>query len=312
MCNIWKSEDAGDLDPALLARLPDNLRYVNLSGGEPFLRQDLPELVRATARACPRAQIIISTNGLVAQSRVSEAMLAARKELGNRIGLGISLDGIGETHDRIRGVPGAFERAVGLAKSLKAEGFTNLRLAFTAVDENVGDFYEVYKLSQELGIEFTSAVAQGSSHYFRASNVSSVELEDLRQQLDRVASSELSTMSPKRWARAYFDRGLYEFASGSGRPLACLAGADFFFLSPAGTIYPCNVLDEPLGNLHEASFEEIWNSPSAAAARRKVAKCDMGCWMVCTARTAIKRNPVKVAGWVAAGKLKAWQGKQVL
>ena len=312
MCNIWKTEDAGDLDAELLKKLPDALRYVNISGGEPFLRQDLLELVRTAASACPKAQIIISTNGLVAQSRVRETMMALRDEFGDRVGIGISIDGIGETHDRIRGIPGAFDRAVGLARGLKDDGLTNLRLAFTAVDENVSDFYEVYKLAQELNVEFTSAVAQGSSHYFQASNVSHVGLEDLRRQLDHVASSELSTMSPKRWARAYFDRGLYEFASGGGRPLGCLAAGDFFFLSPAGTIYACNVLDIPLGNLREASFLEIWDSPEAEAARRSVAKCDMGCWMICTARSAIKRNPLKVAGWVAAGKIKARRGKQVL
>lgn len=312
MCNIWKNEDAEDLDAALLKKLPDSLRYINISGGEPFLRQDLRELVEVAATTCTKAQIIISSNGLVSQARVRDTMKALKSQFGDRVGLGLSIDGIGETHDRIRGIPGAFDRAIGLVRALKEDGVTNLRLAFTAVDENVGDFYEVYRLAQELGVEFTSAVAQGSSHYFKSSNESEVKVEDLRRQLDRIASSELSTMSPKRWARAYFDRGLYDYARGGGRPLACLAADDFFFLSPAGTIYACNVLDIPLGNLHDAGFKEIWGSDEAVKARRSVAKCDMGCWMICTARSAIKRNPLKVAGWVAAGKVKARRGRQVL
>jgi len=312
MCNIWQTEDAGDLDAALLAKLPDTLRYVNLSGGEPFLRRDLPELVDAVMAASPRAQIIISTNGLVSQGRVREAAAGFRQRYGDRVGLGVSIDGIGATHDRIRGIDGAFDRATELVKALRSDGLTNLRLAFTAVDENVQDFYQVYRLSQELGVEFTSAVAQGSSHYFQKDSTSAVKLEELRGQLDRIAAGELSSTSPKRWARAYFERGLYDFARGEGRPLACLAADDFFFMSPAGTIYACNVLDLPLGNLRDASFEEIWTSPAAVKARESVAGCGMGCWMVCTARTAIKRNPLRVAGWVAAGKVKAARGKPVL
>ena len=312
MCNIWKTEDAGDLDAALLKQLPDTLRYVNLSGGEPFLRTDLPELVDAVMSAASKAQIIISTNGLASRQRIREAAAGFREKYGGRVGFGVSIDGIGATHDRIRGIDGAFDRAVGLVKALKSDGTANQRLAFTAVDENVQDFYEVYCLSRELGVEFTSAVAQGSSHYFQQNNASEVKLEELRGQLDRIAAGELSSSSPKRWARAYFERGLYDYARGEGRPLACLAAGDFFFMSPAGTIYPCNVLDLPLGNLHDAAFEQIWTSPEAEKVRRSVARCDMGCGMVCTARTAIKRNPLRVAGWVAAGKVKAARGKPVL
>lgn len=312
MCGIWKTEDAEDLDAALLRKLPDTLRYVNLSGGEPFLRTDLPQLVEAVMGACPKAQIVISTNGLVSQKRVREAAAGFTQKYGDRVGLGISIDGVGATHDRIRGIDGAFDRAIELVKGLKSDGMSNLRLAFTAVDENVREFYEVYRLSHELGVEFTSAVAQGSSHYFQQNNANEVKLEELRGQLGRIAAGELSSSSPKRWARAYFERGLYDYARGEGRPLACLAAGDFFFMSPAGTIYACNVLDLPLGNLHEATFEQIWRSPAADRVRQSVAGCDMGCWMVCTARTAIRRNPLKVAGWVAAGKVKAARGKPVL
>jgi radical SAM protein with 4Fe4S-binding SPASM domain len=312
MCNIWKTEGAGDLDAALLEKLPATLRYVNISGGEPFLRQDLSELAAAVLATCPRAQIIISSNGLVLEKRVRETMAELQQTYGDRVGLAVSVDGIGNTHDRIRGIPGAFERVLALVKGLKEDGVTNLRLAFTAVDENVSDFHKVYRFSRDLEVEFTSAIAQGSSHYFQASNVSSVRIDDLREQLNKVAASELSTLSPKRWARAYFGRGLYEFARGSGRPLSCHAANDFFFMSPAGTIYACNILDIPLGNLRDVSFEEIWTSAQAVEARRRVAECSMGCWMVCTARSAMKRSPLKVAGWVAANKARAMRGKPVL
>lgn len=311
MCNIWQTEEAEDLDAALLTRLPDSLRYVNLSGGEPFMRKDLPELAAAVVKASPKARIIISTNALVSRKSVRDAMARIR-EFSPDVGIAVSIDGMGETHDRIRGVKGAFDRAVSLIEDLKEDGMTNLRFAFTIVDENVKDYYEVYRLSCRMGIQFTSAVAQGSDHYFQGSGMSPAAEADIREQLDKVASSELSSNSPKRWARAYFNRGLNLYATGGGRPLACRAADDFFFMSPAGIIYACNVMDLPLGNLHEASFTEIWNSEAAVEARTEVSQCQMGCWMVCTARSSMKRNPVRVAGWIASGKVKAHRGKPVI
>lgn len=311
MCNIWQTEDAEDLDIELLAKLPPSLKYVNLSGGEPFLRTDLPELVAAVKQAAPQAQMIISTNALIKAQRIRDAVARIR-QIDDRVGFAVSIDGMGETHDRIRGVPGAFDKAVELIRQLLSDGVTNLRIAFTVVDENVADYYKVYQLSRELGIEFTSAIAQGSSHYFRNSGVSPVDADALKEQLGLVAASELASKQPKRWARAYFNRGLYEFARGGGRPLSCRAAEDFFFLSPAGSIYACNVLDLPLGNLHDASFDEIWNSGEAVRAREKVSSCDLGCWMVCTARSAMKRHRFKVAGWVAGGKARAALKKPVI
>ncbi|MHB1325371.1 MAG: radical SAM protein [Thermoleophilia bacterium] len=311
MCNIWQTEDSEDLDAAVLARLPDSLRYINISGGEPFLRRDLPKLAGAIVKACPKAQLIISTNGLVSARRVREDMARIR-ELSPGAGIAVSIDGLGATHDRVRGIKGAFDRAMELIEGLKADGMTNLRIAFTIVDENVKDYYEVYQLSRRLGIEFTSAVAQGSEHYFQGTGMRPAAEADIRRQLEKVAAGELASFAPKRWARAYFNRGLYSFAGGGGRPLSCKAADDFFFLSPAGTIYACNVMDLPLGNLRDSTFAEIWNSTAAVEARAGVAACQMGCWMVCTARSSMKHNPAKVAGWIAAGKLKTHLGKPVL
>ncbi|MHB1361366.1 MAG: radical SAM protein [Thermoleophilia bacterium] len=311
MCNIWQTGGAEDLDIGLLDKLPDSLRYINISGGEPFLRKDLPEVVTAVVKAAPRAQVIISTNALIPGKRLRETLAGIRK-IRPDVGVAVSIDGLGQTHDRIRGIEGAFDRAVDLLKGIKRDGIENIRIAFTIFDENVRDYAGVYELSRQLGVQFTSAVAQGSEHYFQGAGVRPAAIADIREQLDEVAASELVTFEPKRWVRAYFNRGLYRYAAGGGRPLSCQAADDFFFMSPAGTIYPCNVMDFPLGNLHDATFEEIWNSDTAVEARARVQGCQMGCWMVCTARTAIKRNPLKVAGWVASGKARAHLGKRVL
>ncbi|MHB0914840.1 MAG: radical SAM protein [Thermoleophilia bacterium] len=313
MCNIWQNENSSELDPALVAKLPASLRYVNLSGGEPFLHKRLEDIVRGVRQRCPSAQTIISTNALLRTERMLERMEEIRA-IDPDIGVAVSIDGIGAVHDRIRGIDGAFDRCIAFISGLREAGMSNLRIAFTVVDANVDDFHKVYELSRELGVQFTCALAQESSHYFQTTGeqVGAVDREKLRREVDHIAARELKRNSPKSWTRAYFSRGLYEFAAGGGRPLACRAAEDFFFLGPDGSVYSCNILDLPLVNISESSFDDIWGSAAAAEARRQVAACELGCWMVCTARSAMKQNPARVAGWIAVGKVRALLGRPVL
>ena len=164
MCGIWNSKPVAELPPAVYARLPSSLRDVNLTGGEPFLRDDLPEIHAAVRSACPRARTVVSTNGLLTDRIVAAVRAMASVE--PEIGVAVSVDGPPEIHDRLRGVPGAHERAMATVRGLQEAGFRNLRLAFTATRENANCLGQVYALARELRVEFTCALQHGSEHYF--------------------------------------------------------------------------------------------------------------------------------------------------
>ena len=65
MCDIWKMEAKKPLDADQYLKLPSSLKYLNISGGEPFLRPDIVDVVKNMRKACPKAQLIFSSNGLV-------------------------------------------------------------------------------------------------------------------------------------------------------------------------------------------------------------------------------------------------------
>ena len=302
MCGTWKAEPGPELAPETFRKLPSSLRDINLTGGEPFLRNDLAAVHAAARAACPRARTVISTNGFLTERIVSCVREIARTE--PNVGIAVSVDGPAEVHDRIRGVPGAYQKALATVQALQAAGFENLRLAFTATRENVRHLRETFDLAQELGVQFTSAVEHRSEHYFHSSAPKEpLPAEELRQQLAPVIRSELRSLSPKRWARAYFMQGLYDFAAGQGRRLPCRAGSDFFFMDPAGNVYTCNAAPFRMGNLAEQDFDELWTSSAAREAREKAARCAVGCWMVCTARTAIRRAWPRVLAWAISARL---------
>jgi len=97
MCNIWQVKDHDDCQPQHYRNIPNTLRHINISGGEPFLRVDLPEIVRVVAERNPTAHILVSSNGF----QPSRTVEAVRKMMGyhNKLGVGISIDGIGAKHD---------------------------------------------------------------------------------------------------------------------------------------------------------------------------------------------------------------------
>ena len=308
MCNIWKNPPTEIMPPKTFGKLPTSLKTINVSGGEPFLRDDLPEIVRCIKDACPSSRIIISTNSL----QPERVALMTREMLKGdpTIGLGISLDGIGKMHDAMRGVKGAFDKVMQTLDLAKREGVRNIRFAFTATSRNILHLQAVLQLSRQKKVEFTCAIAQNSQHYFKTeSNRGIDDLDELKHQFNHLVSEQLAGLHPKRWARAYFARGVYEFATDRKRLLECRAGSDFFFLDPTGDVYCCNVLPGVMGNLAATDFSTLWASAQADSVREKVARCQEGCWMVCTARTVIRRHPFSVARWVLTSKLARALGK---
>ncbi len=296
MCNIWKLPPTREMKPEDYRMLPGSLRDVNITGGEPFLRDDIVDLVRIIYDHCGHPRIVISTNGFQ-RRRIMHAAPELMK-IGRKVGIGVSIDGIGEVHDDIRGVKGGFKKVVETLKQLKTIGYKNVRVAFTAQRKNLEHLGALYDLSRQFGYEFTMSVAQNSEFYFSTEENQAVEPSGLEKELKYVMREELLSFSPKRWLRAYFYTGVLRFNVMGERIIGCRAGRDSFFIDPGGNIYPCLTLNRTMGNIYEQAFRDIWEGEQADKVRRTVDACSESCWMICTARTSILRNPFRPLGWI--------------
>jgi MoaA/NifB/PqqE/SkfB family radical SAM enzyme len=97
------------------------LYYLTFSGGEPFLRDDIAQIVTEAARILRPALITIPTNGLLSRRIPSEVReMLDNMPAGTKLGINLSLDGVGEEHDRIRNVPGNWEKAMETYWALRA------------------------------------------------------------------------------------------------------------------------------------------------------------------------------------------------
>jgi MoaA/NifB/PqqE/SkfB family radical SAM enzyme len=291
MCNIWRLPKGDELAPEEYRRLPSSLRDINITGGEPFLRDDIVEIVRIMDDRCNHPRIVISTNGFERRRIMHAAPLLMK--ISGRIGLAVSLDGIGEKHDEIRGVPGGFDKVLETLRQLRTMGYRNVRVAFTAQRNNTKHLGAVYDLSRQVGYQFTTSVAQNSEFYFSTGQNQTVDPLDLEGELRYVMRKELLSVNPKCWLRAYFYVGVLRYNISKERILACLT------------------LNRSMGGIRERAFDEIWNGEAAAGIRSGVDRCAQPCWMICTARTAMLRRPHEPARWILANWLRILAGREV-
>ena len=304
MCNIWKRESEQELNPEVFDRLPPSLSSINITGGEPFLRKDLSEIISVIKKRCRNPRIVISTNGLnpvLIEQRLKEIM-----RIEPRVGVRISVDGIGGVHDSVRGIEGAFKHAMESAEILKKLGIADAGLAFTVLDENVHHLKKVYDLSRDLGFQFAVSIAENSDVYFDTNNIQfTFERDLLRRQLEGIIHDQLQRWNVKDWFRAHFLYGLYDFHKGKSPLTYCSAADDFFFFDPKGNVYICPILDRKLGNLCENSFGEIWNSVATVTARKFAVNCPRQCWMACTATPFIRSRMFRSLMWIITKKISA-------
>lgn len=303
MCDIWKIKDFPELPPSEYAKIPTTLRDINISGGEPFLRTDIPEIISVLQQRCPKARMVISTNGFM--PALIETQMKKILTIKPDIGVAVSVDGYGPMHEKIRGIPNAWEKDMETIERLQKLGMTNLRLAFTILPENVGDFAKVYDETRKRGIQFTHAFAQSSEHYFGGIQIeNNPNIDVLKEQYAYVVRQELRGWNLKRFARAFFARGLYQFAVNKVQPLNIDPGSRFCYIDPRGVVFPSVVHSYPMGYLADVEeWDEIWQSEKAQVAREKVRTDNRRAWMICTARTAIMKHPLRVAQFVVAGKM---------
>jgi len=305
MCGIWQVKDHDELPASEYSKLPKSLQTVNVTGGEPFLREDVVEVVRQIHDVSPKSRIVISTNGLLTE-RITKS-ISEIYGFHKRLGIGISIDGIGEVHDGIRGVRGTYEKAIGTLQAVKSLGLEDVRIAMTITDANAHQVLDVYHLSKDMGVEFASTFAHNSDVYFRSSDNKPPEGTDkLRCDLESIQRMHLRSMRAKNWFRAYHMAGIADPSirkAGSGR---CEAASRFFFMDPKGDVFPCIVLDKLMGNIKDyRSFAELWESDGAKEARSAVERCEIDCWMACNVRSLLIRHPGPPLFWIAKNKPRA-------
>ena len=311
MCDIWKhpSLPAEEIGLSTLRKLPGGFDNVNITGGEPTLRSDLSQVCEVLY---PKARKLeISTNGLYPERL--EPIVHRFPDTKIRF----SVEGFQQTNDRIRGEQDGFETKVRGLLRLKELGGTDLGFATVIQDDNIDELVEIYKFAKQHGVELSTSALHNGFQFHKADNWPYDRLRVARE-IEELIREMLRTDSVKNWFRAYLNLGLIRKILGQQRLIPCTAGKDFIIVDPWADVYACNVRPDLLvGNLAMQSWDEIISGEKMKHARKEVEACTQNCWMVTTARTAM-RNPLIPSlpkmgplAWVVNNKLRVTVGKPV-
>ena len=309
MCNIWKypTKKEEEIGCDVLEKLP-NLKFINLTGGEPFVREDLEDIVTVCYTKAPR--IVISTSGWF-----EEKVIDLAKKFPN-IGIRISIEGLKEKNDDLRGRQGGFEKGIRILNTLKEMGLKDIGFGITVSNNNSADMLDLYELSKKMNLEFATAAFHNSFYFHKYDNMitnKDIVINNFKKLIDL----QLKENQPKSWFRAYFNMGLINYIEGNKRLLPCEAGTVNFFIDPFGEVYSCNGMEESnwkksMGNIKKCnSFEELWNSHDASEVRKCVSNCSKNCWMVGTASPVMKKYITIPMRWVLKNKFRSIVGKPI-
>ena len=301
MCDAWKDKTGVELPAENYWKLPKTLKSINIVGGEAFLREDLPEVLRIISDRCKNPRLVISTNGILVECIKRQLPLIMNNV--SRLAIRVSLDGIGEIHDRIRGIPGNFDRCMEVIKYCKQIGVRDLGVGTTVSKLNESNFLQVKTLADSLGVQFTCTVAHSSPIYFGATEAIVPNAEAVVPQLRSIQNSYFKSSKPKNWFRAYFTEGVIKYVEGTPKHIQCKAGQVFVFVKANGDIFPCNLLDKKMGNFLDNDIDDILKNSDEILSY--VSACPKRCWMICTVVPMIKRNFIVPALWVAKNKFGA-------
>ena len=296
MCNRYKCPSKPDEELSLetIKKLP-KMYFTNITGGEPFIREDLPDIVRELYKKSDR--IVISTNGFF-----TDRIIKLCEEFPN-VGIRISIEGLEETNNKIRGLDDGFNKGYSTLKKLVEMKHPDVGFGMTVQDANAKDLVPLYKLSNEMNMEFATASLHNSFYFVEAKNI----IKDrpmVAKEFEKLINELLNSNSPKKWFRAYFNHGLINYIYGQKRLLPCDMAFDTFFIDPYGDVMPCNGTKEKevMGNLNKQTWDELWNSEQAEKVRNKVRHCDRQCWMIGSVSPAMHKYIWKPAAWVIKHK----------
>lgn len=236
---------------------------ISFTGGEPTLRFD--ELLAGVKHARSKGmRVNLITNGLV----LADADRAAALKNAGLDSAQVSIEGSdAETHDRITGAAGSFEKTIAAVKNLKAAGI-HTHTNSTLTSDNYRSVYGVARLIAGLGLKYFSVnmvIKTGNANInekllINYTNIGR-HIETLKKEADG-AGVRMVWYSPTPYCL------FNPVAAGLGSK-SCAAASGLLSVSPYGEVLPCSSFKDSLGNILNEPFEKIWSSRAARYFRDK-------------------------------------------
>ena len=289
-CNIYrkKSKDLSLEEwKKIFKNLGEDLFWVTISGGEPFLRDDLPELVCSLYDYCQPSIINIPTNGLLKERIIDTVSSVAAHCKKSQLVINISIDEIEDKHDIIRGIPGNYEKAVETYKVLKSLDLFNVSIGIHTVISkfNVPRIPEIYQHLRTLKPDsYITEIAEERVELNTVGTDITPEYQDYARAVDflakELAEDKFNRLGKiTRAFRIEYYRIVKIILKERRQIIPCYSGFASAQIAPNGDVWMCCIKAESIGNLSDVGYDlkKVWFSEKAKIARKRIKNGECYC-----------------------------------
>jgi MoaA/NifB/PqqE/SkfB family radical SAM enzyme len=307
-CDIWQKK-VDDLSVDEYGRTFPTLRkvpvWVTLSGGDQFVRGDFDEIVRLVRRQIEPSIVNIPMNGVITERIFDLLPKIAHHTAGAQLVLNLSVDEIGDAHDRIRGADRNFEKL-----KLVCDLIHDLKKTYPHVVLGVHTVISKFNVHRIPEIEREARAIFRPDSYIAEVAENRVELKTMHKDigpdpadyrravahLSHVIRSRRSTHPVARLVES-LRLEYYELAARileeQRQVIDCYAGWASAHLAPDGHVWGCCVRAESLGNVrdHGYDFGAVWFGPEADRFRASVRAHECACPLANASYTNLLLDP---------------------
>ncbi|MDD5012049.1 MAG: radical SAM protein [Candidatus Nanoarchaeia archaeon] len=286
-CFLWKNKKREELDFEILEKFAETglfkkIRFLSLTGGEPFLRKDIDKIVNMFKQKNKKLHITILSNALM-----PDVIYEKVKNMPKDVLITLSFNGKEETHDETRGIGGNFKKLLETIEKLRSLGI-NTSLIFTVTKENYDQLLWAWEFAKEknMNILFSPEMDYGRLNHVGDRTLSKEQKQIVLNQLKKIYGER---------KRGFFDytyllffRKFYEKKNITNK---CYAGTNSIYIDYTGNIYPCENLVGRISAL--GNIKNNFTIPRNYSSMIKKSKCYEGCYLLCEMVRNLRKHPLK-------------------
>jgi len=289
MCSIWAKYQKNPQTYQKEIRSEEFFKFVkkwhtiasyNIVGGEPFLSPYIEDA--AMFLLSNGKDFTITTNGILTSKIIN--FVTKLSKFPEEFGISVSLDAVGEIHDKMRGRRKFYEKAIftlnKLIQAKKNDSNIRLLIHFTLSPLNYDQLWPVYEIAKELKIGFRFNFMAYSDFYFenkdKRMKFTETQFQTIENQINKIISDERNgnNLNNKLEKRHAHFKAMLAYEMNQTKNMLCTAYITHMYLDPYGAIYPCCFLNKKIGTINDPP-KVVWTNEALKEFIRHDCKCNI-------------------------------------
>jgi MoaA/NifB/PqqE/SkfB family radical SAM enzyme len=303
-CNIWQRKPENELSTEEIIRFfehSNRFNWIDFTGGEIWLRNDVVEIVGAALKNCKNLALIhFPTNGYQTK-RIVSGVKEIMKMKPPKFIITVSLDGDEETNDEVRGRKGGWKKQIDTFRQLRAIPGVEVVLGMTLSKYNAGQYQRTFEAVKKAvpdlkHQDFHMHIAHGSSHFYENQEQDVLDAathEILMKELAQYKLSRGPIIGPVSYLENRYLSRVKAYLESGKTPMKCHSLSASCFIDSWGNVYPCVTYDKIVGNLRDYDYDlsALWNQSELIELQKEIkqGQCPQ-CWQPCEAYQTILGN----------------------